>query len=93
MTAKQWRLLELLEQHDGVGTMEVLMAMEYEPKSDSEADVARAWNLTKFVVSGMVATLVRKGLAVDDANGWGISDRGRELLAKRAARNAVGAAS
>lgn len=89
MTAKQWQLLEALEKYDGEGTMEVLMTMEYEPKTNSDADVAKAWNMTKFVVSGMVATLVRKGLAVDDANGWGISDRGRELLAKRAARKAA----
>lgn len=90
MTTKQWRLLELLEQHDGVGTMEVLMAMEYEPDSELEVDVAKAWNLTKFVVAGMVATLVRKGLAVSDTNGWGITDRGRELLAKRNARSKGG---
>lgn len=91
MTAKQWRLLKVLEHNDGVGTMEVLMQMEYEPKSNSEADIAKAWNLTKFVIAGMVATLVRKGLATDDTNGWGITERGRELLAKRAAR--LGAAS
>ena len=86
MTDKQWRLLEAIEDHSREGTMEVLLAMEYEPEDDSDAAQMRAFNLTKFVVAGMVRQLVNKGLATDDSDGYGITDRGRELLAKRAAR-------
>jgi hypothetical protein len=87
MTAKQWRLLEAIEDHDRCGTMEVLLAMEYAPDDeDSEASREKAWNLTKFVVGGMVGQLVKKGLATHDADGYGITARGRELLAKRKAK-------
>lgn len=87
MTAKQWRLLESIEDHDRCGTMEVLMDMEYAPDDeDSETSREKAWTLTKFVVGGMVAGLVKKGLATYDSDGYGITARGRELLAKRRLR-------
>ena len=57
--------------------------MEYEPDDDSDEAMMRAFNLTKFVVGGMMRHLVAKGLATNDDDGYGITERGVELLAKR----------
>jgi len=80
-------LLETIDRHSGCGTMEVLLEHEFAPEieGDDKSD-EKAWNLTKFVISGQVAILVRKGLATDDDNGWSITDRGKELLSKRKQR-------
>lgn len=84
MTDKQWRMLEVLESYDGDGTIEVCINFgEYEA---GRGDDGQDWRLTQFVLGGIVRSLVKKGLARDDADGWGITDRGRELLAKRKSR-------
>lgn len=89
MTQNQWRMLEALEDFDGEGTMEVLMRFEYAPDDeDDEKSREKAWRLTQFVVAGLVRGLVKKGLAKDDEDGYGITDKGRELLAKRERRKA-----
>lgn len=82
MTAKQWKMLESLERHDGHGTIEVAIDFgEYE--AGDGQDEGANWDRTRFVLGGIVRSLVNKGLATSDSNGWGITDRGRELLAKR----------
>ncbi len=87
MTDKQWRLLETIERFDGHGTIEVQMELEFAPEVEGdEASEAKAWRLTQFVVDGMVRVLVKKGLATDGPDGYGVTDRGRELLAKREKR-------
>ncbi len=90
MTAKQWKMLEVLEHYDGHGTIEVAINFgecdSGKVLPNGEPDDGADWRLTQFVLGGIVRSLVRKGLATDDVNGWGITDRGRELLAKRQSR-------
>lgn len=76
MTPKQWKLLEAIGRHSREGTMEVLLAMEYEPASESEADQEKAWNLTRRVVASMAKALADKGLVTIDDDGYGITDHG-----------------
>ncbi len=80
LTAKQWKLLRVLEHHDGHGTVEVAIGFgEYE--AGDGADEGANWDRTRFVIGGLVRSLVRKGLARDDADGWGITAAGRAALA------------
>jgi hypothetical protein len=90
MTANQWRMLAILDRWGSGGTMEV--EIQYGDESglpdfgDSEADEAKAWRVNRLVVAGLVRSLVAKGYATDDEDGYGITDAGRALLKKRAAR-------
>lgn len=87
MTAKQWHMLETLERFNGHGTMEVCLEFAYDAgPRPTDADEAKAWAVTRLVVASLVRSLVRKGLATDDENGYGITDAGLALLAKRAKR-------
>jgi hypothetical protein len=86
MTAKQWRMLEILEHWDKEGTCEVECQWGGYDFGDSEADEAKAWRVNRLVVAGLVRSLVAKGYATDDEDGYGITDAGRALLEKRAAR-------
>lgn len=84
LTDKQRRLLEVLDHYDGHGTIEVCINFgEYESgktTADDPDGTGADWRLTQFVVGGLVRTLVRKGLARDDSDGWGITDAGRAYL-------------
>jgi hypothetical protein len=86
MTANQWRMLELLERYDGFGTMEVLINWGGYDYGDTEADEAKAWRVNQLVVGSLVRSLVAKGYATDDREGYGITEAGKALLAKRAAK-------
>lgn len=92
MTAKQWKMLEALDLHSGCGTIEV--AMEYgeldagKTHDNGEPDIGADWRLTQFVLGSIVRSLERKGLATTANGSWDITDRGRELIAKRRARSA-----
>jgi hypothetical protein len=88
MTAKQWRLLEILQHHGdpAEGTMEVLLAWGDYDFGDSPEQEAKGWNVTRLVVAGLMRTLVAKGLALDDEWGYGITEKGKALLARRRAR-------
>ncbi len=86
MTATQWRMLETLAQHNGE-TMEVLLEWAYD--GDTEAGEAKAWNTTTCLfVAGLVRSLVKKGYATDDANGYGVTDAGRAVLERHRQRQA-----
>jgi ribosomal protein S19E (S16A) len=86
MTTKQWRMLKILDHHDREGTMEVECQWGGYDFGDNEADEAKAWRVNRLVVAGLVRSLVAKGLATDDQDGYGITEAGRTLLEKRAAR-------
>ncbi len=87
MTTKQWRMLETLEHFNGHGTIEVCLEFSYD-FGDTEADEVKAWNVTRLVVASLVRSLVRKGYATDDDNGYGITEAGRALLENHRARAA-----
>jgi DNA-binding PadR family transcriptional regulator len=46
----------------------------------------KAWRVNRLVVAGLVRSLVAKGYATDDQDGYGITDAGRALLEKRKSR-------
>lgn len=83
MTPKQWRMLEILERHPGEGHMEVLLAWGDYDFGDAPEQQNRGWNLCKLVVAGLVRSLVRKGFAADDEDGYGITEAGLAILARR----------
>lgn len=75
LTKKQRQLLEILDHYGGHGTIEVCIQFgEYEGRTDSVG-----WSLTQFVVGNLMRGLVKKGLATD-ADGYDITDSGRQLL-------------
>ena len=82
LTTKQWKLLETVARHDGEGTMEVLMEFGYD-FGDTDADEAKGWRVTKLVVASLMRTLVKRGLATDNDNGYGITEAGIAALTKR----------
>jgi DNA-binding MarR family transcriptional regulator len=86
MTPKQWKILEILEHWDGEGTAEVEIQWGGYDYGDTEAEEAKAFRVNRLVVAALVRSLVKKGYARDDADGYGITDAGRALLAKRSRR-------
>lgn len=88
MTPKQWKMLEILSRHSGEGTMEVLLAWGDYDFGDSESEQTKGWNLAKLVCANIVKSLVKKGFATDDEWGYGITDRGLEILEKQRKRKA-----
>jgi ribosomal protein S19E (S16A) len=86
MTANQWKLLKILDHHGGMGTIEVETQFGGYDYGDDEASEAKAFRVTRMVVAGLVRTLAKKGFATDDDNGYDITERGREILAKHTAR-------
>lgn len=90
MTQNQWRLLDILEDFGGLGTIEVEIQFgEYAPDTDDEDDTS-GFRKTRLVVAGLMRTLVKKGLATDDENGYGITEKGITLLKKHRERMAKG---
>lgn len=82
MTPKQKKLLKILDNWGGMGTIEVEIQFgEYAPLTDKEDD-SSGFRITRLVVAGLMRSLVKKGLATDDENGYDITDRGRELVKK-----------
>ena len=79
MTKNQRKMLEVLDWWGGEGTMEAILQYgEYEPgEGESEA---QAWSITKLAAGAVVRSLVRKGWATDDENGWDITEAGRDAL-------------
>lgn len=92
MTPKQWKMLEILERWDGHGTIEVEIQFGGYDFGDSEADEAKAYRVTTFVVRNLVRSLERKGYAKIDDSGYGITDAGRACLERRKARQKGAAA-
>jgi hypothetical protein len=89
MTEKQWKLLDILDTWGGMGTIEVEIQFgEYAPRTDREDDIS-GFLTTRLVVAGLMRSLVKKGLATNDGC-YDITDAGRELLRKHAARQAKG---
>jgi hypothetical protein len=83
MTANQWKLLDLLERHGGQGTIEVeLQFGEYAPHADENS----GFRTTRLVVASLMRSLVSRGLATNDENGYDITDHGREVLKRHEAR-------
>jgi DNA-binding MarR family transcriptional regulator len=89
LTAKQWRMLEILDRHGGEGTMEVRLQFGDYDFGDTEADNNKSWNVNNLVVSAIMRSLVRKGYASDDENGYDITESGRELLQRERERRLV----
>lgn len=90
MTDKQWRMLDVLDHWGGMGTIEVTINFGEYDYGDSEAEEAKGWRITNFVVQNMIRSLVKKGYASDDENGYDITEKGRELLAKHRERTKKG---
>lgn len=70
MTKNQWRLLEILTQFG-----------EYSPNTDAEDDIS-GWRKIRLVVAGLIRTLVKRGLATNDENGYNITEIGKAELQK-----------
>lgn len=92
MTANQWKMLDILEHWDGQGTMEVEIQWDDERGGYDfgcgEAGEAKAFRVNRLVVAGLVRSLVAKGYATDDENGYGITDAGRAALTRHQERQA-----
>lgn len=89
MTTKQRRLLVILDHWGGMGTIEVEIQFgEYAPNTDREDDTS-GFRKTRLVVAGLMRTLVNRGLATNDDNGYDITDKGRALVAKWRERQKV----
>lgn len=86
MTPNQWRMLEILEHWDGWGHMEVEIHWGGYNFGDTEAAEAKGFRVNRLVVAGLVRSLVKKGFARDDADGYGITETGRAILVKRSTR-------
>lgn len=86
MTANQWKILELLDRHGGEGTIEVELQFGGYDYGDSEAEEAKAWRVNRLVVAGLVKSLVAKGYATNDEDGYGITDAGIKALERRLAK-------
>jgi hypothetical protein len=86
MTAKQWRMLEILDHWGGHGTIEVEIQWgDYDFGDTPEGD-NKGWRVCRMVVSNMVRSLVKKSYAVNDENGYDITDKGRAVLEKHLKR-------
>ena len=87
LTAKQWRMLEILETWSGHGTIEVEIQWgDYDCASGNyptDAEDARGWNACRLVVLNLVRSLVRKGYAEINDDGYCITDAGLAALAQR----------
>lgn len=86
MTSKQWRMSEILDSWGGMGTIEVEIQWGDYDFGDTEADEAKGWRTCRLVVAGLIRSLVRKGYATDDENGYDITENGRAILAKHQKR-------
>ena len=86
MTKNQWRMLDILSRHNGDGTIEVEIDWGDYDFGDGEANEAKGWRTCRMVVAGLVRSLVKKGYATDDENGYGITEAGLALLEKRRTR-------
>jgi hypothetical protein len=90
MTAKQWRMLEILNHWGGHGTIEVECQWgDYDftdELGDGEAADRKGANVCRLVVAGLIRSLVKKGYATDDENGYDITDKGRAALERRRER-------
>ncbi len=85
-TPNQYRLLDILETWGGHGTIEVEIQWgEYAPKTDAEDD-ASGFRTTRLVVAGLMRSLVRKGWATDDHDGYGITEAGVAALNRQRER-------
>jgi hypothetical protein len=82
MTANQWRLLEVLENWGGHGTIEVELQWGGYDFGESEAEEAKAFRTTRLVVASLVRSLVRRGYATNDGC-YDITDAGRASLERR----------
>jgi hypothetical protein len=88
MTKKQWRLLDILEDWGGTGTIEVVMQWgEYE--CDDDPHSIKGFKLAEFVVAAVMRTLVKKGYAVNDADGYGITEAGKAALERHREQSAA----
>lgn len=85
LTANQWRMLRILEHWDGHGTIEVEIQWgDYEHENDPEG--SRGFRTCRLVVANLVKSLVKKGLATHDENGYGITEAGRNLVLSSSAK-------
>lgn len=84
MTHKQWRMLEILDHYGGTGTIEVEIQWGDYEFGSTPADEVKGMMVCRLVVNSLVRSLVRKGYATDDADGYGITEAGRALLQRRA---------
>lgn len=82
LTAKQLKLLGILYRHGdpAEGTMEVLLAWgDYDFEEHGDDDGIRSWRLAKFVVGNLMRSLAKKGLATIVNDGYGITEKGKEV--------------
>lgn len=94
MTANQWRLLDILEDYSGLGTIEVEIQWgDYDfddgkeratPDQLTKAEV-KGMMVCRLVVAGLMRTLVKKGFATTD-DGYSITEAGRAILERRRQR-------
>lgn len=82
MTQNQWRMLDILDCWGGQGTIEVEIQFGDYDFGDSEAGQSKGRRVCRLVVANLVKSLVRKGYATDDDNGYDITEAGRALLVK-----------
>jgi hypothetical protein len=83
MTGNQWKMLEILDRWGGEGMSEVECQWGGYDFGDGETAEAKAFHVNRLVVAGLVRSLVAKGYATNDANGYDITYAGRRLLDAR----------